>query len=136
MIPPDWQANIMPFWDSYKHNTTCYVLYDKNEIVAGGFVFSECPPDMLYAKEEADYWFKKGYLYLGFIFVLETRRGQNLGSQWLTKLKDTLPEQNFWLTIEDITLHAFYSKNGFNSVKTLQNDNQEEVLYTFETPKY
>ena len=135
MLPPDWQRNILPFWDSYKHKTTCYVLHDNNEIVAGGLVFSECSPDMLYAKEEADYWLKKGYLYLGFIFVLENRRGQNLGSLWLTKLKDKLPNQNFWLTIEDLSLDAFYSKNGFKRVKTLHNGNQEEVLYTFEASK-
>ena len=135
MFPSDWKDNILPFWESYKHKTKCYVIYDKNVPVVGGLVFSECPPDMLYAKEEANYWFGKGYLYLGFIFVSEKRRGQHLGSLWLSKLKEALPNQGFWLTIEDMSLDTFYSKNGFKRIKALNNDGLREVLYAYEPKK-
>lgn len=131
LLPPDWQANIFPFWETYKRSTKCYVLLEDDKPIVGGLVFSECPPDMLYAMEEATEWFQKGYLYLGFIYVLEDKRGQNFGSLWLSNLKNALPDQKYWLTIEDIGLHGFYSKNGFTRVKSLFNDNQEEILYFY-----
>src|SRR5690606_13450182 len=107
------------------------VLLENNKPIAGGLVFSECPPDMLYAEEEADYWCKNGYLYLGFIYVLEEKRGRNLGSLWLSHLKSKFLKQKYWLTIEDMGLHGFYSKNGFVKVKTLSNAGQDEILYAF-----
>lgn len=131
IIPMDWQDSILPFWNTYKHTTKCYVLQENDKIMAGGLVFSECPPDMLYAKEEANTWLRKGYLYLGFIYVLEEKRGQNLGSIWLSNLKNKFPKQKYWLTIEDFGLHDFYTKNGFTKVKSLFNDKQEEIIYCF-----
>ena len=59
----------------------------------------------------------KGYLYVGFIFVIEERRQQNLGSIWLDNLKKMYPNQKFWLTIEDLKLDTFYVKNGFKRIK-------------------
>lgn len=132
MLPLDWQEVLLPSWVAYKDSTKCYLLVESDEIVAGGLVFSKCPPDMLYAKEEANAWFENGYLYLGFIYVLEERRGQNLGSLWLSELKNAFPKQKYWLTIEDLRLHDFYVKNGFKKVKTLNNNGQKEVLYCFE----
>ena len=132
MLPVDWQESILPFWDTYKNTTQCYVLQENDELIAGGLVFSECPPDMLYAKEEADTWFKKGYLYLGFIYVSEAKRGQNLGSMWLSHIKNINPLQKYWLVIEDLGLHNFYIKNGFKKEKILNNKGQEEVIYCFE----
>lgn len=132
ILPQDWQESLLPFWETYKPTTKIFVLKDNAQIIAGGLVFAQCPNDMLYAKTEADTWFKKGYLYLGYIYVLESRRNQNLGSIWLNKVKETMPNQKFWLTIEDLKLDAFYVKNGFKHVKTLQNSDSEEKLYVFE----
>ena len=132
ILPQDWQEGIVPFWETYKETTKGYLLIDNNKIIAGGLVFSAWPPDMLYAKDEAETWINKGYLYVGFIFVIEERRQQNLGSIWLDNLKKTYPNQKFWLTIEDLKLDAFYVKNGFKRIKTLNNNGLEEVLYTFE----
>ncbi|MFG6686426.1 GNAT family N-acetyltransferase [Mariniflexile sp. HNIBRBA6329] len=134
ILPEDWQEGIMPFWETYKKTTKCYVLIENNQIMAGGLVFSTCPPDMLYAVEEANSWFRKGYLYLGFIYVLEEKRGRNLGSLWLNELKKMHSKQNYWLTIEDLNLDTFYAKNGFNYVKSLYNDGVEEGLYVYESP--
>lgn len=132
ILPIDWQESILPSWEIYEKTTKCYVLQENDKLIAGGLVFSECPPDMLYAKEEADSWFENDYFYLGFIYVLEEKRGQNLGSIWLSNLKNINPKQKYWLTIEDLELHNFYTKNGFKKVKSLFNDSQEEIIYCFE----
>ena len=135
MLPLDWQESILPFWDLYKNSTKCYVLLDHEKPVAGGLVFSKCSPDMLYNKEEAETWFNKGYFYLGFIYVIEERRGHNLGSEWLSHLKEINPKQKYWLTIEDLGLHGFYIKNGFSKVRALYHENQEEIIYSFNGTK-
>ncbi len=132
ILPKDWQDGIVPFWERYKETTKCYVLLDNNQIIAGGLVFSTCPPDMLYAEAESNTWLHKGYQYLGFIFVIEERRQQNLGSLWLSELKAMHPKQSYWLTIEDLKLDAFYVKNGFQRRKYLYNNGVEEGLYVFE----
>lgn len=134
ILPKDWQDGIVPFWDEYEKNTKCYVLINDDQIIAGGLVFSTCPPDMFYAKNEAEIWLNKEYLYLGFIYVIEERRQQNLGSIWLSKLKDLHAKQNYWLTIEDLKLDTFYVKNGFRRIKSLNNSGTEEGLYIYEAP--
>ena len=133
ILPKDWQEGIVPFWEDYKKTTKGYLLIDTNTIIAGGLLFSKCPPDMLYAHEEAASWINKGYLYVGYIYVIEARRHQNLGTIWLHELKKQYPNQKFWLTIEDLKLDAFYVKNGFKRIKSLDNNGVEEVIYTFET---
>jgi len=132
ILPLDWQETIVPFWKDLETSTKAYVLIDDNQIIAGGLVFSQCPPDMLYAKDEAKTWISKGYLYLGFIYVIEERRHQNLGSIWLDNLKKMFPKQKYWLTIEDLKLDAFYTKNGFKRMKSLYNNGNEEALYTYD----
>lgn len=132
MLPTDWRDSILPFWEAYKKTTKCYLLLEDEKPVAGGLVFSECPPDMTYAKEETEMWFKNGYFYLGFIYVLEEKRGKNLGSIWLSNLKNMLPKQKYWLTIEDLSLDEFYVKNGFQQIKILNNDDHQEALYSYE----
>jgi len=107
-------------------------LIENNRIIAGGLVFSKCPPDMLFYEKEAKKWFDLNYLYLGFIFVEETQRNRHLGSLWLDKIKEKFPENGFWLSIEDENLHQFYDKNGFRKVATLSNDDSEESIYVYE----
>ena len=132
ILPKDWQESLVPVWENFKASTSGYLLIDNTQIIAGGLVFSKCPPDMLYAENEANTWFNKGFLYLGFIYVIEEKRHQNLGSVWLDNLKKRIPNQKFWLTIEDLKLDAFYVKNGFKYVKSFYNDGIEEAVYTFE----
>jgi diamine N-acetyltransferase len=132
ILPLDWLESILPHWETINETTKGYLLVENQKIISGGLVFSKCPPDMLYAIDEANHWIKNGYLYLGFIYVIEERRHQNLGSIWLNSLKQMHPNQKYWLTIEDLKLDTFYKKNDFKKVKTLFNDNQEEWLYVFE----
>jgi diamine N-acetyltransferase len=58
-------------------------------------------------------------------------RGQNLGSQWLEAIKKQLPNQKFWLLIEDEHLHHFYIKNGFERIQNFQNGDVTEGLYVY-----
>jgi len=131
LLPDDWKAVVVPFWKDYKKTAAIYVFEKDSEISAGGIVFSECPPDLLTYKKELQHWFDDDYLYLGFILVKETLRGQNLGSQWLDAIKKQLPNQKFWLLIEDDHLHHFYVKNGFKRVQDFQNSDVTEGLYIY-----
>ncbi|MGM5469785.1 GNAT family N-acetyltransferase [Flavobacteriaceae bacterium LMO-SS05] len=131
-LPKNWIEVILPHWEKLKTTTELYVLMEEDAILAGGLVFSKCPPDMMYYKKEAKEWFNKGYLYLGFIFVDESKRNKSLGSLWLENIKKHYPNNGFWLAIEDENLHKFYSKNGFEKMATLKNkDLQEESIYAF-----
>lgn len=132
LLPRDWKELIMPFWNDLKLYANLYVLVENNIVLAGGMVFSKCPPDMMYYEHEANEWFKKGYLYLGYIFVDETQRHSHLGSLWLDKIKKEFPRRGFWLSIEDENLHKFYDKNGFRRVATIMNGDTEESIYVFE----
>ena len=132
MLPKDWQESIVPFWDNLKQTTQVFVLVEQDIIVAGGMVFSKCPPDMMYYEKEANKWFKMGYLYLGFIYVDETKRNRNLGSLWLDSVKKEYSKNGFWLAIEDENLHKFYIRNGFEKTATVKNsDLNEESIYIF-----
>ena len=132
MLPKDWQDVILPFWDNIKSTNQLYVLIDGEEVVAGGMVFHQCPPDMMFYKNKADYLFSKGFLYLGFIFVKPSRRKQNLGSKWIDLIKSLYPKQGFWLSIEDENLDKFYTKNKFEKFETVKNTlNEKETIYVF-----
>jgi len=132
VLPKDWQEVILPFWSELKASTEVYVFLEDNSIIAGGLVFSKCPPDMMYYEKEANKWFEKGYLYLGFIFVDESKRNRNLGSLWLDNVKKLYPSNGFWLAIEDENLYKFYIRNGFEKVHTIKSPEfNEESIYVF-----
>jgi len=134
MLPQDWQDTVVPFWEDLKLATQLFVLLEEDEIIAGGLVFAKCPPDMMYYENEANQWFDKGYLYLGFIFVDELKRNRNLGSLWLDNIKTVFPENGLWLAIEDENLHKFYIRNGFEKVATVKNaDSHEESIYAYKS---
>ena len=131
-LPNDWQEVIVPYWDDLKASTQIYVLIEDDSIVAGGMVFSKCPPDMMYYEKKASKLFEQGYLYLGFIFVDPSKRNRNLGSLWLEKIKEKFPHNGFWLAIEDENLDKFYRRNGFEKVATIKNSHlEEESIYLF-----
>lgn len=132
LLPRDWREFIVPFWNDLKIYGNLFVLIENNRVLAGGLVFTKCPPDMKYYEQEANELFKKGYLYLGYIFVDETQRHRHLGSSWLDKIKEEFPERGLWLSIEDENLHKFYYKNGFKRVATAMNGDTEEGIYVYE----
>ena len=93
LLPKDWQAEIVPFWDHYKLTSKIYVIEENKHLFGGGIVFSTCPPDIDYYKIQAQAWFDEGFLYLGFIWIAEEKRNRNLGSFWLNALKKVDPKQ-------------------------------------------
>ncbi|MBK8807307.1 MAG: GNAT family N-acetyltransferase [Bacteroidales bacterium] len=133
ILAQDWREDIESIWHKYAQSAKIYLLNDEKDTLGGGIVFSTVSPDMEYAKDEAQAWFDKGYLYLGFIWIAENRRSEGLGSIWLKKIYEQYPSTKFWLTIEDLDLIHFYKKNGFRFEKKLINNNNEEWLLVYDS---
>ena len=131
LLPTDWKNSILPFWDNYVDNSSIYLLFDNDKIIAGGIVFHSCSPDMMYNELEAKKWFDNDYLYLGFIWVVEEYRNKKIGSKWLQALMKKFPTQKFWLTIDEEKLAFFYIKNGFKLIKSLKNGDDTEWLLCY-----
>ena len=129
LLPEDWQESIVPIWQQIKNHATIYILQDDvNSIVAGGIVFSTIIPEIEAFKEEANFWFAKNYLYIGYVWVPENQRNKSYGKLWLQNLQNYNTNQHYWLTIEDKNLRTFYEKVGFSYVKTISYDDVEEEL--------
>lgn len=131
ILPKDWQEEIIPFWTHYEDSSKIFIIEENNTVIGGGIIFSTTPPDIIYFKEEAQLWFDDDYLYIGFLWIAEDKRNNNLGSLWLEELKNLNPDQKYWLLIEDERLHGFYQRNGFKLIKTIINDQHSEWLYSF-----
>lgn len=129
LLPLDWQNEISPFWPLYKPDSKIYILKSGDHIIGGGIVFSKSPPNFGYFENEAQAWFQKGYLYLGFIWVSEPFRNNNLGSYWLSQLRSKNPSQHYFLLTEEEHLHRFYLKNGFSFYKSIPTQDHQEWLY-------
>lgn len=129
ILPQDWQDEIVPFWDNIKNEAKIYIIEEETTIIGGGMVFYKSPPNFDYFETEATYWFNKGYLYLGFIWIDEQRRNNNLGSFWLNQLKSQNPQQKFFLLTEEDYLQHFYEKNSFTQIKSVNNGDLLEWLY-------
>ncbi len=134
ILPQDWQDDILPYWNNHKKSSSIFVLEKDRKIFGGGISFSTCPPDIEYYRDEAEIWFKNGYLYLGFIFIQEHKRNGNWGTFWLDQLKKSDPGQNYWLLTEEAHLQHFYEKNGFALVKSVIHKTQTEWLYCYTSP--
>lgn len=132
LLPTEWQQEIVPFWDDYEALAKIYSIEEAGAIIGGGIVFYACPPNFTYFEDEANYWFSKGYLYLGFIWIAEDKRSKNLGSFWLNQLKLAESHQKYFLLTEENRLHRFYVKNGFTRIKSLKNEDHFEWLYLSE----
>ena len=129
ILPQDWQAELVPFWNHLKTDAKIYILENKSGIIGGGVVFYRSPPDFAYFEKEATDLFRKGYLYLGFIWIAQSERNKNLGSFWLNQLKAQNIQQQYFLLTEEDHLRHFYEKNDFSRIKLIQNQNNEEWLY-------
>ena len=132
ILPADWQEGIVPQWSAYAHSSSIFILETSAEILGGGIVFSkpspDCQPSYLV---EAQEWFDRGYLYIGFVWISERHRDKQLGSKWLQQLCKSMPAQNFWLTIEDVKLSSFYQRNGFELIREVALDYAPEWVMTY-----
>jgi hypothetical protein len=114
ILPQDWKNSIIPNWVYYKNSAKIYVIKENFEIICGGIVFTEALKEMTPFEIKFKHLFNEGYYYLGYIWVAEHKRNQQLATKWLNALKSKNPSQKYWLTIEEEPLNYFYKKNGFN----------------------
>lgn len=135
ILPPDWQESIVPYWTRYQNTSQIFVLETSEEVVGGGIIFSTVSPDSLAYKEEALEWLEKGYLYIGFLWISEKYRGQQLGSFWLQEVLKKFRNQAFWLTIDEFQLLDFYIRNGFKLVRKIELPGHDEWILVNENPE-
>ena len=131
LLPLNWQESIKPYWVNIKKNATIYILEDNDEICAGGIIFSANIPEMEAYRDEANYWFSKNYLYIGYVWVPVEKRNKNYGTLWLKNLLLLDKKQHYWLTTEDKQLRYFYEKLNFTYLKTLNSNDVEEELFVY-----
>lgn len=133
ILPADWQEGIVPQWSAYANAAKIFILESPTETLGGGIVFNspapDCQPTYL---PEAEEWFEKGHLYIGFLWISEAHRDKQLGSKWLQQLFHTMPAQNFWLTIEDVKLLSFYQRNGFELISEVALDYFPEWVMAYD----
>jgi len=132
ILTSDWRNGIEPFWKEYAATSTIYCLVENKQIIAGAILFSTVSPDTKGYHKIAQHWLDKDYLYLAFVFVAENRRSEGLGSLLITKIKEKLPIQKFWLAIEDHGLLNFYNLLGFQFAQKVQNEDVEEWILVSE----
>lgn len=133
MLPPDWEEIIAAAWHKVKVTSTIYAILEEGSIIAGGIVFKEKLPEMTpFELKNGQPLFELGYGYIGFLWVSENRRNEQLGSKWLSLLKNQDQKQGFWLTIEEEGLKRFYEKNGFKTIAESEDQENREWLCIYE----
>lgn len=128
ILPLDWQEGIVPYWNQYRHSSEVYLIEEEGEIIGGGILFTQVTPDMMANASLAQKYFDKAYVYLGFIWISEDKRGMGLGQFWLKKVFENNPNITFWLTIEDPQLESFYKKWGFAISEKIENQGSPEWI--------
>jgi GNAT superfamily N-acetyltransferase len=133
VLPQDWQKIINKTWDKVKETSTIYAILEEGLILAGGIVFTEKLPEMTeFEIKNGQPFFDLGYGYIGFLWVAENRRNEQLGSKWLKLLQERDLKQGFWLTIEEEDLRKFYEKNGFQTIVASGDKENAEWLCVFD----
>lgn len=127
ILPDDWQESIIPYWLQYQDTARVYTIEYGGEVLCGGIIFSTNPPETPYASEAIEL-FQRGYLYIGFLWVSEKHRGRKLGLEWIEKIRNQYPLQNFWLAIDEYWLKTFYERIGFHVVKEVPVESGSEWI--------
>ncbi len=128
LLPASWTGQLLEVWEYYTLKSELFVLVSEGKIVAGGLVVKGLPEDMQHFLQEAMFWSSQGYLYIGYLWVVEEYRNHGLGSKWLQALLAYYPKKRFWLAVEEEGLQKFYLANGFRLVKELANGNDVEWI--------
>ena len=131
ILPKDWSDLISPNWENYKKHASIHVIYEAENIVAGGIVFSEKIKEMTAFELKFEHLFTENYLYLGYLYVSEEYRNKKLATKWLSYLKEKNKSQKYWLTIEEEGLKYFYEKNNFIVIAESNDSTTKEWILTF-----
>ena len=135
LLPLSWSKGLLEVWQDYRVKSEIFVLVNDGKIVAGGIVVKGVPEDMQHFLKEAMFYASQGYLYIGYLWVVESHRNQNLGSRWLWELKKLYPQKTFWLSIEEEKLKDFYLRNDFTLEQELKKDGNREWIMVFDRSK-
>ena len=136
ILPQDWQDIIVPQWKNFKDSASIFIFKENEELIAGGIVFEKSHINMTPFEKEHQYLYAENYFYLGFIWVIPSKRNQQLASKWLTEIKKAYSNQKFWLTIEEEPLKYFYQKNDFKLIAESNDENYKEWVLTFTPQKF
>lgn len=128
ILPKDWQEDIVPFWGDYQSSSHVHGIELQHEIVGGGIVFKQVAPDVQHYKDEAEKLLNLNLLYFAFLWVDPEMRGKNLGSWWISRLKEHYSPTTFWLSIEDVGLLDFYQRNNFKVYKEILIEHKKEWI--------
>jgi hypothetical protein len=129
ILPLDWQEALKLVWNDTLGTSEIFVIKEYKTIIAGGIIFKNMTADMQLFEAEAIKLLASGSYYIGYLWVVETRRGEDLGSMWLKQLKQSYPDNSFWLTIEEEGLNTFYNKNNFRLLAAKNSQNEKEWLF-------
>ncbi|WP_318309258.1 GNAT family N-acetyltransferase [Flagellimonas crocea] len=131
-MPEEWQWDFYIYLENTVDHMELFAITEQDHILGGGMVFKGLPPEMKIFEKEVETFVERGYLYIGFLFVVPKYRGQHIGSTWLESMKALYSDKGFWLTVEEPSLIEFYEKNGFKWTGTLVQGKRSEELLTLE----
>lgn len=135
ILPNDWQAAIQSFHDQIGESIKVVAIDFEDRVVGGGLLFSAQTSETDSYPKIAEYYFGRGYFYIGYLWVEEPFRGKQLGALWLHSVAEMFPENAFWLSIDDFGLAKFYERNGFTFASEVIYDGGLDRVYTKE-PKF
>ncbi|WP_323758269.1 GNAT family N-acetyltransferase [Roseivirga sp.] len=129
LLPNDWKLELESNWKEFAPAVKVYGIKLNQELIGGGLVFSDQTSETDNYPPVAEYYFDNGFLYIGYLWVAEIFRGQNLGDFWLNSIFEMYPKNPFWLSIEDAGLAKFYLKNGFTLEREVMYSGGKDWIY-------
>ncbi|WP_320417097.1 GNAT family N-acetyltransferase [Tenacibaculum sp. IB213877] len=131
ILSDEWKELITPVWQLHASSSNIYGLFLNDQLIGGGILFYKMPPYATSFELENENLFKKGYVYLGYVWISENHRNKGYASKFLTLLKKENPSQKYWLTIEEENLRYFYEQNGFTMYAESENEYPKEWILTY-----
>ncbi|PIQ49919.1 MAG: hypothetical protein COW03_02740 [Cytophagales bacterium CG12_big_fil_rev_8_21_14_0_65_40_12] len=132
LLPIDWQESLLPAWDELAPVSEVMGMVCDEVLIGGGILISSHSQETDSYSDLAEFYYASGHLYIGYLWVAESHRGQNLGAFWLKEVENHFPQNSFWLSIIDPALGAFYERNGFKLTQALDLETGKEWVYVKE----
>lgn len=130
LLPSDWQESLLPAWDELAPISEVLGIMCDEVLIGGGILISSHSQETDGYSDLAEVYYTSSHLYIGYLWVAESHRGQNLGAFWLKEVANLFPQNSFWLSIVDPALGAFYERNGFKLTHALDLKTGKEWVYT------
>ncbi|MDG1572176.1 GNAT family N-acetyltransferase [Robiginitalea sp. M366] len=127
-LPEDWAVEAREIWPKLGPESRILVYAPKAAFKAGGILTQSLLPEMETYGETARGYYRRGFWYVGFLYVHPKARGQGLGGQWLEQAWQAVPARGLWLGIETLGLLKFYTQSGFHLDHILHVGTEREWL--------